>query len=149
MKTIICITFLLISVSLFSQKQTTAYFEFTCDCTKVNTSHNSKRNSWSFEYENVKDEVLIAIDVKVNPKKENYPKELIDKLVTDLGYIKTTIGSFRNLYATVSVGQSQGYYLRKSTFNSNYRMYIVSVISSNKRLSQTIFNQIEESFIIK
>jgi len=148
-KIIACILLLFISISTFSQKQTTPYFEFTYACKGVNTKYNSTVKSWSYEYENADDAVFVAIDVKINPKGEDYPKELIDGLVTNLGYIKTTVGSFQNLYAAVSVGESQDYYLTKATFNSNHRIYIVSVISSNKRSSQTIFNLIEKSFIIK
>jgi hypothetical protein len=140
---------MLLCLSIIAQKQTTPYFEFTYDCTLFNISNNTKRNSWSYEYENDKKGVQIGIDVKINPKGEDYPKELLDGIVIDLGYIKTTIGTFKKLYAAVSTGEVQGYYLRKATFNTNHRMYIVSIIGTNKELTSAIYKQLEQTFITK
>ncbi|GHV17329.1 hypothetical protein FACS1894179_09020 [Bacteroidia bacterium] len=134
---------------IYAQKQTTAYFEFIYDCTLVNTSNNTKRNSWSYEYENDKKGVQIAIDVKINPNGEDYPKELLAGMVTNTGYIKTSIGTFKKLYAAVSTGETQGYYLRKATFNTKHKMYIVSVVGTNKELTSAVYKQLEQTFITK
>ena len=134
---------------IYAQKQTTPYFEFTYDCTKVNSSNNVQRNSWSYEYEDMKNNIQITVDVKVNPRGEDYPKELLDGMVMDLGYMKTTIGTFKQLYAAVSVGNAQGYYLKKATFNTKHRAYIVSVIGTNKEFVSKIHTQLEQTFITK
>jgi len=137
------------SLSIYAQKQTTPYFEFTYNCVQTDMSYNSERKSWSYEYENEKDEVFIAIDVKINPRGEDYPKSLIDALVVDLGYVKTTIGTFKKLYAAISVGEVDGLYLKKATFSTKSKMYIVSVVGQNDILTHNIYKQLEQTFITK
>ena len=134
---------------IYAQKQTTPYFEFACNCTQTNTNHNSERKSWSYEYEDAKNDILITVDVKINPRGEDYPKELIDGLVADVGYIKTSIGSFKKIYAAISIGKTQGYYLRKATFSTKSKMYIVSVVGQNDILTHNIYKQLEQTFITK
>jgi len=150
MNRFIIVVFIFLNTTYFyAQKQSTSYFDFTYDCNLINSSNNYKRKSWSYEYEDNNNNIIITIDVKINPRGEDYPKELLDGMVTNLGYVKTNIGTFKKLYAAISIGEIQSYYLRKATFNAKHKMYIISVIGIDKEITYKIYKQLEETFIIK
>ena len=150
MKKVLLLSFLTIfTFSLHGQKQITPYFEFSYNCSNVSSDYDSNRKSWSYLYEDNVNDLIITIDVKINPRNEEYPRELLDGMVMNSGSLKVVIGSFNGIYAAITTGQEQGYFMKMATFNTKKKAFVVSVITSDKEALSRRFSQIEKSFITK
>jgi hypothetical protein len=133
--------------TLHGQKQSTPYFEFTYNCNKVDSEYNAERKSWSYLFLDEINELVITVHVKINPRNEEYPRELLDAAVGDYGLIKTTIGSFKGIYAAITIIHDNREFIKMATFSTKKKTFIVSVIGTDKELVLRKFTQIEKSFI--
>ena len=146
---LIVILNLFLVLSVFGQKQTSLYFEFTYSCEFLSSDFDSQRSVMTYYYGDKVNDVIIVIDVSTRETHWGN-KESIDIMVSDFGNVKNVAGYFCGNYALITdIKENDGSVNKSAMFAKAKRMYRIAVLSTSNESVLKAYNQIEKTFVFK